>query len=210
MKTKKEIVRQNNHNAILNAAEYLINKHPQGIKAITMDDIAMAADFTKRTVYKYFSSKEEIHFEIMIRGYRKMVAKLLGSLNDSQTGKTRLKAIADCLYHFSIEEKLYFWLIMTYENQESDFNVKQPLIQETYQLGEQALGILIDTIKLGQTDNSFKQELDPLETALTLWSCLLGLINTVKTKKAYLTNIHQLDIDSWLDNSLILLTNSLS
>ncbi len=210
MKTKKEIVKENNHKAILDAAEYLINKHPQGINAITMDDIAIAASFTKRTVYKYFSSKETIQFEIMIRGYRQMVRKLSDSLDDSQTGKTRLIAIANCLYRFSIKEKLYFWLIMNYENQVTDFNVKQPLIQETYHLGEQAIGILIDTIKLGQSDQSFRKELNPLETSLTLWSCLLGLLHTLKTKKAYFTNIHQLDIDRWFDQSLILLANSLS
>lgn len=47
---------------ILNAAEKLFNKY--GYKRVSMDEIAKEAGVTKKTVYSYYSSKEELlkHF----------------------------------------------------------------------------------------------------------------------------------------------------
>ncbi|WKB35329.1 helix-turn-helix domain-containing protein [Terrilactibacillus sp. S3-3] len=39
-----------------------------------MDDVAKEAHVSKRTIYVYFNSKEQIYFEIMIRGYRELMA----------------------------------------------------------------------------------------------------------------------------------------
>lgn len=43
---------------IIEAARMLFNKY--GFKKVTMDEIAREANVTKRTVYSYFSSKEEL------------------------------------------------------------------------------------------------------------------------------------------------------
>jgi AcrR family transcriptional regulator len=47
-----------------------------------MDDVAKEAEFSKRTVYVYFNSKEQIYFEVMIRGYRLLINMLKNDLQE--------------------------------------------------------------------------------------------------------------------------------
>ncbi len=197
-----------NRDAILNAAEHLMKNNPKGIDGVTMDDIAKAAEFTKRTVYQYFLSKEEIHFAIMIRGHEGMIASLNKAIHDQQTGLERLLEAGKALYQYSQDEPLRFWAVMAYENQESDFKVSQSLIEELYRLGEISMGMLIDTIKRGKEDGSMLPNLDETTTAFVIWSFLLGVLNTAKTKKNYMTYMHKIDLDSWINDALMHMINT--
>lgn len=67
---EKEIKRQD----IIDAAERVF--FTNGYKNSSMDAVAKEAEFSKRTVYVYFSSKEQIYYEIMIRGYRLLLSML--------------------------------------------------------------------------------------------------------------------------------------
>ena len=53
---EKEIRRKD----ILDAAERIF--FTKGYRSATMDDVAKEAEYSKRTVYVYFSSKEQIYF----------------------------------------------------------------------------------------------------------------------------------------------------
>ena len=59
---EKEIRRKD----IVDAAERVF--FSKGFENASMDEVAKEAEFSKRTVYIYFNSKEQIYFEIMIRG----------------------------------------------------------------------------------------------------------------------------------------------
>ena len=52
---------------IIDAAERLF--FSKGYNNSTMDEVAKEAGFTKKTLYSYFTSKEEIYEKIMERGY---------------------------------------------------------------------------------------------------------------------------------------------
>ena len=52
---------------IIDAAERLF--FSKGYNNSTMDEVAKEAGFTKRTLYSYFTSKEEIYEKIKERGY---------------------------------------------------------------------------------------------------------------------------------------------
>ncbi len=62
-KEKEKDIRRND---IIEAAEKVFFK--KGYSQATMDDVAKEAEFSKRTLYVYFNSKEQLHFEIMIKG----------------------------------------------------------------------------------------------------------------------------------------------
>jgi len=56
--------RQVNRETILHAAEAVVLR--KGFGDASMDDVAAEADFSKATLYKYFTSKAELVFEILI------------------------------------------------------------------------------------------------------------------------------------------------
>ncbi|GGL64469.1 TetR/AcrR family transcriptional regulator [Sporolactobacillus putidus] len=179
-------------NKIINAAEKLF--FSKGYERSTMDDIAREAHFSKRTVYAYFNSKEQLHFEVMIRGYRQLIAMLKkeGKKTNDRPADGRLEQMADTFYQFSTDFPDYFAAIFSYENGESDFQkgIPDQSREECYKLGEDIFGMLTGLLREGQEEGIFRNDLDPVKTAIVLWSCMVGVFHTSKVKANYFQNYH--------------------
>jgi len=66
--------RRSNRETILVAAEAVICR--KGMNAVSMDDVAAEAGFSKATLYKYVRSKSELVFELLIHFMEDMDARL--------------------------------------------------------------------------------------------------------------------------------------
>ncbi len=71
---RERLRREGSKRSILQAAEGLIIK--KGYGALTMDDVAREAQFSKATLYRYFKNKGELIFEIAANYYRRVTANL--------------------------------------------------------------------------------------------------------------------------------------
>lgn len=207
-KEKEKLIRRND---IIDAAERIIAV--KGYQLTTMDDIAAESEFSKRTVYIYFNSKEQLYFEIMVRGYKILNHMIEESLHDLNVSEhlERIKQIGMTLFRFKEECPDYFKAIMTYENGEKDFisGVKDESREECYLLGEEMLGYLTKEIRDGIRDGVIRRELDVTNTAILLWSFVMGLFNTLTKKNNYLKNYHQRDQENMLVVGLDFLTESI-
>ena len=185
---EKEIRR----NDIIEAAETVF--FAKGYENTTMDDIAKTAEFSKRTLYVYFNSKEQLYFEIMIRGYRMMQGMLQQEMLEatSATAIDSLMQMGDVFYRFSKVHPQYFKAIMEYETAEIDFDagITDASREECYQLGETMTEYLIGLTRKGIEEGAIRKSLNPVQTALVLWSCVIGVLNTARKKENYLRQMH--------------------
>jgi AcrR family transcriptional regulator len=190
-KEKEKIIRRND---IIEAAERVI--FTKGYNQATMDDVAKEAEFSKRTIYVYFNSKEQIYFEIMIKGYRLLLNRLIEDLQqkESKYALDKIRQIADTLYRFYLDYPKYFSAIMEYENTDIDFQdtIPDKSREECYAIGEEILKFLTDALREGIHDGSVKKDLDVIKTALVLWSYMLGVFGTIKKKEKYILNFHKI------------------
>lgn len=188
-KEKEKLIRRND---IIDAAERIIAV--KGYQLATMDDIAAESEFSKRTVYIYFNSKEQLYFEIMVRGYKILSRMIEESLRERSEADqlTRIKQIGIALFRFKEDYPDYFKAIMSYENGEKDFinGVTDASREECYRLGEEIFGYLTKEIADGIACGVIRRELDITNTAILLWSFVLGLFNTLTKKNNYLKNYH--------------------
>ena len=189
---RKEKEKEIRRNDIIEAAERIFFK--KGYDNATMDDVAKEAEFSKRTVYVYFNSKEQIYFEIMTRGYKLLIGMLK---DDSQREKAcnaieGIRQISLTLYRFSKDYPEYFKAIMEYENGELDFQkgIPNQSREECYVLGEEILGHLTGALEKGIAEDCIRSDLDVVKTALVLWACMIGVFNTAKKKENYIMNYH--------------------
>jgi AcrR family transcriptional regulator len=86
---REEKRRQEYRRLILQAAERIIAR--KGYSAMTMDDVAREAEFSKATIYHYFRSKSELSLEILATFFEetdRQVRKIL-ALRKSATEKLR-------------------------------------------------------------------------------------------------------------------------
>ena len=207
-KVKEKEMRRND---IIDAAEKVI--FAKGYDLATMDDIAKEAEFSKRTVYIYFNSKEQLYFEIMVRGYKLLVEMIEAALADvkEMTAIDRVKLIGRILYQFNTEYPDYFDAIMCYENGEKDFvnGIPDQSREECYALGEKIFGYLASALEDGVEEGVIRDELDTVNTAIILWSCTIGLFNTLIKKRNYIEHYHKRNPEELLLDGLNMLMISI-
>lgn len=204
---EKEIRRRD----IIDAAESVF--FSKGYDIATMDDVAKAAEFSKRTVYVYFKSKEQIYFEIMIRGYKILIEmiKAYDKKSNNDNGIYKIRKLGVILFEFSKQYEDYFSAIMNYENGEMDFSsgVSDTSRQECYELGEKIFDYLKFSLNQGIEDGTIDSSIDIINTALVLWSCTLGIFNTIRTKKRYIMEYHKKNSEELLEDAFDMLTKAI-
>lgn len=196
---------------IIDAAERVF--FAKGYDTATMDDVAKAAEFSKRTVYIYFNSKEQIYFAIMTRGYRLMI-QMLEEDAKNQTGKNAIEEIQQMsltLYRFSQEFTHYFKAIMEYENGALDFQTGVPDEEKEvcYALGEKVMRKLIDLLAKGIAEGSIRSDIDTEKTAVVLWAFMIGAFNTARKKENYIKNYYRMEPEDLITTSFRLITQAI-
>jgi AcrR family transcriptional regulator len=207
-KAKEKEIRKND---IIDAAEKVF--FSKGYTVATMDDVAKTAEFSKRTVYIYFKSKEQIYFKIMVRGYRVLINMIEESKKNmkDENALTQIRLLGEILYRFSKEHPDYFNAIMNYENGEMDFNttITDESREECYSLGEKIFDYLISALSKGIKEGVVKEDIDVVNTAIVLWSCTLGIFNTLNKKKKYIAEYHKRNPEELLNDAFNMLTKSI-
>lgn len=202
-KERRRRGKETNRKEIVDAAERLF--FSQGYENTSMDQVAKEAEFSKRTVYVYFSGKEQIYFEVMIRGYRLLIGMVEESFRESRPRNAleEMRCLFFTLFRFSGEYPAYFKAMMEYETGDSDGRAgagDEPKA-ECYRLGEQLFGYLSRALQKGAEEGSLPGNLETEKAALILWACAVGVFNTAAKKGAYLKNYHQIDPKEFIADS---------
>jgi AcrR family transcriptional regulator len=95
--------RRSNREAILHAAEAVIGR--KGINAVSMDDVAAEADFSKATVYKYVRSKSELVFELMIHFLEDLDVRLKEIIEGPLKPDAKLLALLQEIFRYQAEKE---------------------------------------------------------------------------------------------------------
>lgn len=208
---RKEKEKEIRRNDIIDAAEKVF--FTKGYNIATMDDVAKEAEFSKRTVYVYFNSKDQIYFEIMVRGYKILIDMIDAHIGNEDNGNAldKLKFFGKILYKFSIEYPNYFKAIMEYENSELDFlnGIPDKSREECYALGEKIFDYLTLALKNGIEEGVIRADLDIINTAIILWSCTIGIFNTLNKKRNYITKYHKKNPDEMVFEAFDMLIKSI-
>lgn len=95
---RKRHRREENKMFILSAAESIFAQKGYGLA--TMDDIASEALFSKATLYRYYKSKSEIFFEIILNSFEEVRQKLSKIKEREKNAVKKVKEIIRFLLHF--------------------------------------------------------------------------------------------------------------
>lgn len=200
---EKEIRRKD----IIDAAERVF--FSKGFENASMDEVAKEAEFSKRTIYIYFNSKEQIYFEIMIRGYRLLIEMIENSfnINPPKNALDELRNIFFTFFEFSRNRPEYFKAMMEYETKDSadQLSVKDESKVECYRLGEVIFGYLSCALQRGVAEGTLRGGLDTEQTALILWACTIGVYNTGKKKGDYLKQYHGVEPNAFISEAFQLI-----
>lgn len=204
---EKEIKRKD----IIDAAERIF--FSKGYEKASMDEVAREAEYSKRTVYIYFNSKEQIYFEIMMRGYNLLTRMIEENLTDKnpQSAVEELQCIFFTFFRFSREHKEYFKAIMEYETKEPDkqAGIENEAREECYRMGEQIFGYITHALHRGKEEGILREGIDEEKTALILWACTIGVFVTGEKKNQYLMEFHRTEQEEFVREAFNMVIRSI-
>ncbi|MBD3340597.1 MAG: TetR family transcriptional regulator [Candidatus Lokiarchaeota archaeon] len=205
--TRREREKLVRKNLMIKAAKKLFSNY--NFNDVTMDEIANEAEFTKRTLYQYFSSKEDIYFAVILGGFKKLYSYFQKSIKVKATGYRKLLLAISAYYTFYKQNPKIFKL-MNYvgyvkRNRESSLSYKD--FQKFDDLLFRELARIIEE---GQIDGSIRSDLNPQTTGYALAFLITGFFQQLSESGKSFTKFHSMDEDEFIDFIIDLLLASLS
>ncbi len=158
---------------IIDAAEKLFFK--EGFKETSMDTIAKKAEFSKRTVYKYFDGKEELYSAIALRGVELLQKIIMKSSENQKSGFDKLSSIARSLIELKRVNLNYAKVIAYFLNQAFEENKKTEGIQKCQDIVKGIRRFIDAFVNQGIEDGSIKKDIDISKTVMSIQTILVGM-----------------------------------
>jgi AcrR family transcriptional regulator len=97
--SRKEVERETRRAFILDAARRILAK--KGVEETSMDDIAGEAEYTRRTLYAYFRSRDEIHLSIFLEDMEARRALQQVAVLKAGNGLEKIRAWGETFYEYA-------------------------------------------------------------------------------------------------------------
>ncbi|AKG33608.1 TetR/AcrR family transcriptional regulator [Paenibacillus durus] len=183
--TRKETIANLHQENILLAAEKLFAE--KGFAATTMDDIAKSAEYSKRTVYIQFPSKEEIHGRIVLKGFMQLKEHILHDVDDKADFFSKYQALCDSLITFYESSPYLYAGIVDFQTQPLDSRDLPQVKRDIFNVGEEINDVLGGMIRQGIAEGAVNPDTRIKEAILIYWSSLSSLIMVAHRKSSYIS-----------------------
>jgi AcrR family transcriptional regulator len=160
---------------IIQAAELIFRKN--GYENTSMDDIAREAQFTKRTLYQYFASKENLLFAVLQKGMSKFQEYLTGTIDRNLTGYEMIRETMQASYRFYTGYPEFFMLMNQVSIARQRVTEAGENRQAYFTTNDAMFNSMAMVIKAGQADGSIAADLDATRTATSMLFLMTAFFN---------------------------------
>lgn len=181
---RKEREKKQRVDAILDAAQRVLAE--KGMETATVNDVANEAELGKGTLYLYFKSKEEILTALCGEALEDLHASFIKAAKKEKTGLDKIHALGHAYFGFYKKSPLKFQLL-NYLNHNPGEN-DSPHTQSCLLSAQKTIGFMVECLVQGMQDKSISKHIDPLQTAMLLWSSSTGVIQTLSVHEENLKN----------------------
>ncbi|MBN1198306.1 MAG: helix-turn-helix transcriptional regulator [Bacteroidales bacterium] len=178
---RKEREREQRRQSIIDAAEKVF--FTKGYDSSTMDDIASTAELSKGTLYLYFQSKDELHFEIMDRGNQILLVFMEKAINLQKNGRENLRLLGEAFVEFSNSHPDYFQAMMFFQSRDVEHQRINEQKLKKFIMGRSSISMLNNMVSKGIADGSVRNDFHPSHLTTLLWSQMMGILVMYAMKK---------------------------
>lgn len=159
--------------SIIEAAEKLFCV--KGFESSSMDEIAKEAGFTKRTVYQYFESKEDLYYAAALKGCKKYRAGMKASSGKGRSGFDKIEKAFRHYYEYYANSPEQFRMVNDCIHIENNDDSKRK--KELTEFIDSLIRDLAKLIEEGKTDGSIQNDVDSQKTACSLYLLMTGFFS---------------------------------
>lgn len=191
---------------ILSVAEQLFIS--KGFENTTMDEIAKSAEFTKRTVYQYFGSKENLFYGVILSGVKRLFSYIDESISTERNGFEKLTDIRQALYRY-IKEYPDLYRLMSY----TQFIKSDSAIQNLLELSQYNNRLFIlfgQIVEEGMKDGSIRADLTMPVGIIALFFITTGFFGRVSEAGESYASMHHISTEELIETAFGMLDKLLS
>lgn len=180
---KKEALAEFHRNRILATAKELFAE--KGPDATSMDEIAAKADYSKSTIYVYFSGKDDIFYNIILEDMKQLYQGIKDCLERHESMQERYFAICSLLSDFAKKDPTFFaYVFGKISVDEAEF-IRLPVLREIYEVGEQINTLSVRLFSEAVANGEARPNVRPVEAGLVYWSSIGSLLAFSANKESY-------------------------
>ena len=192
---------------ILEAAEKLFVQ--KGYEATGMDEICMLSSLSRRTVYSYFDSKQEILYAIMSEHLSSLEKEFEKIIKDNDDFMICWKQIFCAKLSFNRNCPMDVKLIQSTRSKEIQKNMDSEALQKIISIGQRIEEMLAGIMEKGVAEGIVRDDIHPVFAVSVLTSGFDNLFQLVRSKGSYLRERCGMDEGQMLETGFDQLMSSI-
>ena len=205
--SKRDTNKLKNKELIVATAEKLFLQ--KDFESTSMDDVARESGLTKRTIYQYFISKEDLFFAVALQGVEKINSYCEAASKSGRNALEIIRLTNRAYFQYYMENPGMFRL-MNYQPDNKLNYEASPHYRAMRALKDEVFRHFMDVVELGKSDGSINPRLDTKKAVYFGFCSSMGLLNLVSAMdKNFFLERDGLDEKEFLLFSLDLLADAL-
>ena len=192
---------------ILSAAEALFAL--KGFDATTIDDISKACGYSRRTIYAYYESKDDILHCIIEKGLQALKTDIENAANDNAGFTDAYRAVCRAMRKYRREYPYSLERLNRSGDEEIGRTVKSAAVKNILRLGTEINETLEALIIRGQESGKVRKDIVPTLTVYVLWSSIDSLLALAGTKGTFICAQNGMTEEKFLDYGFRQIVNSI-
>ncbi len=210
---RKAWEREQRTNRIIDIVEDLF--FTRGYEATTVDEIARAAGYTKRSIYIYFKDRDDLFLAVVRRGQLLFKTVLEQAVeNPDRSDEPLVIRLGRAFYQYSLDHPKYITLLMTYESKlhryvpdTQDYNdgsFRSQCQRLSSEYGRIVTSAIEEDIRRGRIHTT----LSARQLMLLLWGQVLGVLQIILMRKESFSEVYQITPEKLFEEYLSMVVKS--
>lgn len=182
---------------IVQHAEELFSR--KGYENTTMDTLAGSCEYTKRTIYRYFTCKEDLYFAVLLYGHERLLEAIRNENQKGNTGFEKIKLSYKAFYDFYLESDVLFDLMTQIKAIKSEKNPNDlPYFQRYIECLRTLYKEIISLFEMAHGDRSIRTDLAASQLGFSSAFLLHGFFHMLSLSGDSFTELFSLDKEQFI------------
>jgi AcrR family transcriptional regulator len=204
--SKREQNKARRRAAILDAAEKLFIR--KGFENTSIDDVAKEAQLTKRTLYQYFPSKEDLFYAVALKGGQLLMRVYEDAFGQGKSALEKIR-LGNLAYLQFYRDYLGMFRLLNYQPANQQNCRESPNFREIGMLNVKRLRYYGELVEEGISDGSINPMLDTKKAVFFAFFTAFSLLFTLSSTDGSVWDMLGMEQDDFLQFSFDLLTDAL-
>ena len=180
----------------------------KGYAETTISDISAEAEYSRRTIYAYFESKEDILNHIVEEGLSALLKDVESAVSEEGGFIEKYKKICRALVRYKREHQYSAENIQKADTGKFADKVPDGAVGRILELGTRINGILEKFISDGQCGGIVRKDIIPGMSVYVIWTSIDALVNLCRTKGKFIQRQFGAPEEEFLEYGLKQIINS--